>query len=187
MYKYFELLKAQAGSEESYRIVLRHSLEVLAKSIEIINRKGLQDEVDFELIIAGSILHDIGAIGFVESKLKEKENALEVGGKDFSIYICHGTIGAEILRKEGLEREARIAERHTGAGLTKEEIAANGWPLPQQDFLPETLEEKLICYADKFSSKSPDKKDTLESVEKEFEGYGQGPHGRFLALKEMFE
>ena len=47
-----------------------------------------------------------------------------------------------------------FAKRHTGAGLTKKEIIEQELPLPQQDFLPETTEEKLICYADKFFSKT---------------------------------
>jgi uncharacterized protein len=174
MYKYFELLKKYSADEEVFENVLRHGLEVLSKSIEIINRKKLYDKVDFNLIISGAILHDIGTFEFLENKSKEG-------------YIRHGIIGADILRKEGLEKEALVAERHTGSGLTKEEIASNGWPLPHEDFLPVSLEEKIICYADKFSSKNPNKKDTLESIEKEFEGYGEESLKRFLELKEIFE
>ena len=53
--------------------------------------------------------------------------------------------------------------------------------------MPVSLEEKLVCYADKFSSKDPDKIDTLDSIEKEFAGYGEEPLRRFLELKKMFE
>jgi uncharacterized protein len=49
-----------------------------------------------------------------------------------------------------MEKFARICERHTGSGLTAEEIVSGGLPLPERDFLPETLEEKIICLADKF-------------------------------------
>jgi len=174
MYKNFEVLKKYSADEAVFEIVLRHSLEVLAKSIEIINRKKLYSQVDFDLIISGAILHDIGTFGFLENKSKEG-------------YIRHGLIGGEILRGEGMEKEALIAERHTGAGLSMDDIIAAGWDLPHQDFLPVSLEEKIICYADKFSSKSPDKKDTLETITKEFEGYGAESLRRFLALKEMFE
>lgn len=174
MYKSFEILKKYSNSQESFEIVLRHSLEVLTKSIEIVNKKKLYDQVNFDLIISGAILHDIGALGFMENKDK----------KD---YITHGIIGAEILEKERLVEEALIAKRHTGSGLSREDIIANEWPLPQEDFLPVSLEEKIICYADKFSSKTPGKKDTLESIEKEFESYGEGSLKRFLELKEMFE
>ena len=47
-----------------------------------------------------------------------------------------------------------MCERHTGTGLTKDAIIANGWKLPVNDFVPETLEEQLICFADKFYSKT---------------------------------
>lgn len=175
MYKYFELLKKYSGSEESFETVMRHSLEVLEKSIDIVKKKKLYDQVDFDLMISGAILHDIGTFEFLESKTKDVN------------YIRHGIIGAEILRKEGLERQALIAERHTGSGLTKEEIAANDFPLPHEDFLPVSLEEKIICYADKFSSKNPNKVDTMESIEAEFRAYGEEPLRRFLELKKMFE
>ena len=68
MYKNFELLKKYSTKEETFETVLRHSLEVLSKSIEIINRKKLYDQVDFDLIISGSIFHDIGTFEFLESK-----------------------------------------------------------------------------------------------------------------------
>jgi uncharacterized protein len=174
MYKYFEILKRYSRDERYFDIVLRHSLEVLAKSIELINRKKLYGSIDLDLVVSGSILHDIGTFEFLEDKKKEG-------------YIRHGIIGGEILRGLGLEKEARIAERHTGSGLAKEEIIKNGWDLPHKDFLPESLEEKIICYADKFSSKNPEKKDTPETIIKEFENYGKGPLQRFLELREMFE
>lgn len=175
MYRYFEILEKYSSSREVFEIVLGHSLEVLSKSIEIMNKKKLYDRIDFDLIISGSILHDIGTFEFLENKSANSE------------YIKHGIVGAEILRKEGLLKEAFIAERHTGAGLTAEEIVANGWSLPREDFLPVSLEEKIICYSDKFSSKTPGKKDTLESVEREFEKYGESSLKRFLELKRMFE
>jgi uncharacterized protein len=174
MYKYLEILKRHSSTEQSYGIVAVHSLEVLAKAIDIVARRKLFNEVDLELVIAGALLHDIGTFPFLEAK-------------DMHGYIRHGVLGASILEKEGLDREALIAKRHTGAGLTKEEIISNGWDLPHEDLLPVTLEEKLICYADKFSSKKPGKVDTLPTIMKEFENYGPASLQRFLELKEMFE
>ncbi|MFA7169956.1 MAG: HD domain-containing protein [Candidatus Paceibacterota bacterium] len=188
MYRNFEILKKYSTSEKVFDVILCHSLKVLAKSIEIVNQKKLYDKVDFDLIISGAILHDIGAFEFLEEKYKGGASANNgVAKPKLKNYIQHGIIGAEILRKEGLLKEALIAERHTGSGFTKKEIVANSWDLPQKDFLPISLEEKIICYADKFSSKNPDKKDTLETIEKEFESYGKEPLRRFLELKKMFE
>ena len=66
----------------------------------------------------------------------------------------HGSLGARILRAEGHEALARICERHTGTGLRAADIRALGLPLPAVDLLPETPEERIICYADLFHSKS---------------------------------
>jgi uncharacterized protein len=62
-------------------------------------------------------------------------------------------LGAELLRKEGFPFHARVCERHTGTGLTAEAILENGWPLPARDMLPETIEEQIVCFSDKFFSK----------------------------------
>jgi len=59
-----------------------------------------------------------------------------------------------LLREEGYPRHARVCERHTGAGISLEDIRRGNLPLPYRSFLPETMEEKVICFADKFFSKS---------------------------------
>ncbi len=174
MNQYFELLKKHSLEEKYYKIVLKHGLAVLSKSIEIINKKELYDKADFDLIVSGSLLHDIGSFGFMKNFSKKQED-----------YITHGIIGGKILRSEGLKKEALIAERHIGAGLSKKYIIENNLPLPQKDFLPITLEEKIICYADKFHSKSG-KIDNLESIKKEMKKFGKEPLKRFLELEKIF-
>ena len=70
-----------------------------------------------------------------------------------------------MLRLEGFPRHARVCERHTGAGIGIEDIEAHNLPLPHADFLPETMEEKVICYADKFFSKTHlDRERTVEEA-----------------------
>lgn len=102
-------------------------------------------------------------------------------------YICHGRIGAELLRSEGFPRHARVCERHTGAGITKVQIIAQNLPLPQQDFLPETMEEKVICYADKFFSKTHlDREKTIEQAEKSLSKFGDEGVLRFREWEKCF-
>ena len=102
-------------------------------------------------------------------------------------YICHGRIGAELLRSEGFPRHARVCERHTGAGITKVQIIAQNLPLPQQDFLPETMEEKVICYADKFFSKTHiDREKTIEQAEKSLSKFGEEGVLRFREWEKCF-
>lgn len=102
-------------------------------------------------------------------------------------YICHGRIGAELLRSEGFPRHARVCERHTGAGITKAQVIAQNLPLPQQDFLPETMEEKVICYADKFFSKTHlDREKTIEQAEKSLSKFGDEGVLRFREWEKCF-
>ncbi|MEA2097691.1 MAG: HD domain-containing protein [Patescibacteria group bacterium] len=174
MNQYFKLLKKYSTTKKHYEIILNHSLLVLSKSIDIIAKKELCNDIDFDLVVSGSLLHDIGACRFMENFDKPQKD-----------YLKHGIIGGEILRREDLNEEALIAERHIGSGLSKKYIEENNLPLPHRDFLPITLEQKLVCYADKFHSKS-DKKDNLKSIKKEMEGFGKEPFGRFLELEKLF-
>ena len=86
------------------------------------------------------------------------------------------------------EAYARVCERHTGAGLTAKEIAETGMPLPHIDLLPETLEEKLVCYADKFYSKSgnPREEKSLDRVRKSMAKFGDDSLERFDAMHHLF-
>lgn len=158
--------------------LLRHSSDVADLALSIAKEKQLP--LDPEQVKAAAMLHDIGIV---------RTHAPSILCYGTEPYICHGIIGAEILRSEQApEWAARVAERHTGAGLTAEEIAEQGLPLPHRDFLPETLLEKLICYADKFFSKSGDmQRKTLASVEKSMERFGASTAARFAALNELFK
>ncbi len=170
---YLKLLQKYSFSPKDFEIVADHSLAVLEKALEIIRRKKLY-QIDLDLVIAGCLLHDIGAFGFMKNfHLKQDD------------YIKHGVIGGKILRKERLNKIALIAERHIGTGISKKEIIKNNFPLPKKDFLPVTLEQKLVCYADKFHSKSG-KKDNPESIRKEMRGYGKEVFKRFVELERMF-
>ena len=132
-----------------------------------------------EEVEAAAMLHDIGIF---------LTNAPGIECRGSEHYIRHGLLGAQILRKEGApEWAARVAERHTGAGLTSDEIKAENLPLPEINLLPESLLEKLICYADKFFSKSGDMKEkTLESVRRSMLRHGPAANSRFEALHRMF-
>lgn len=130
-------------------MLLKHSYQVLGKAREILDRTGLP--LDRGVVTAGSLLHDIGI---------SKCHAPDIFCFGAEPYIAHGIIGAAELRSCGAwdaptrEILARICERHTGTGLTAADIHRQHLPLPERDYLPETPEEKLICLADKFFSKS---------------------------------
>ena len=76
----------------------------------------------------------------------------------------------------------------SGAVLSAREIEQQNLPLPHRDFLPETIEEKIICYADKFYSKSHlDRCKTLPQAEKTISRFGDEGLQRFLLWERMFE
>lgn len=129
-------------------IYLRHCRSVAGLAVEIARRLNLP--FDLKEVEAAAMLHDIGIC---------LTDARDIGCEGKSPYILHGLLGAMLLRDEGFdEKYARVAERHTGAGITAAEVEAQGLPLPVRDYMPETLLERLICYADKFYSKSGEMK-----------------------------
>jgi uncharacterized protein len=122
---------------------------------------------DEETIEFGGMLHDIG-ICFTD--------APEIGCYGNLRYITHGFKGRELLEKEGLPLIAPVCERHIGVGITIEDIKNRELPLPLRDMTPQTIEEKIICYADKFFSKSADKLNKpkpLHKVMKSISKYGE--------------
>ncbi|MDY0131222.1 MAG: HD domain-containing protein [Desulforegulaceae bacterium] len=151
-------------NEKAKKVLLTHSELVAKKALKI--AENLKEPIDKKLVYEGSILHDIGMIF---------TNAPEIGCNGKHPYICHGILGRQILEKEGLVKHALICERHTGTGITKEEIIKKNLPLPLKDMVPVSLEEQIICYADKFFSKglkNLEKEKTLEEIEKTLSGYG---------------
>ncbi len=157
-----EILKRHCAGK-AYRIVLAHSESVKRKALEIADRVP-ELMPDKQFIAEAALLHDIGIV---------LTNAPALGCTGTEPYIKHGILGGELLRKEGLPRHARVCERHTGVGITAREILANGLPLPPRDLIPETVEEEIICLADKFFSKSHGGEHSISEVREELSGFGQ--------------
>lgn len=154
-----------------------HSALVRDKAVECIRRRGL--EVDIDFVAEAAMLHDIGIF---------QCNAPDIYCTGTLPYICHGVEGRKILESEGLPRHALVCERHTGAGLTIEDIRNQNLPLPLRDMTPQSLEEKVICYADKFFSKSGDIREekSLERVMRSMERHGADTLNRFMELHSLF-
>ena len=84
------------------------------------------------------------------------------------------------MRAEGLPRHALVCERHTGAGLSLAQIIAQNLPVPHRDMLPVSLEEQLICFSDKFFSKTHlEDERSVEKARKSLEKYGEDGVRRF--------
>ena len=129
---------------ELRHILVTHSRQVADRALRIIDKHPEWD-VDRQFVEEAAMLHDIGII-FCD--------APKIHCHGSHKYIEHGYLGAELLRQEGLPKHALVAERHTGTGITIEQIVREELPIPERDYCPQSLEEKIICYADKFYSKS---------------------------------
>ncbi|MDA1337792.1 MAG: HD domain-containing protein [bacterium] len=160
---------------QSYHNYIIHVTLVAAYAIKIAKRFGLsKDQIQF--IIEASMLHDIGICKVVDYKQ-------ELGGT--LPYICHISEGAKILRLEGLEKHALVAERHTGLGIFKEEIIEKNLPLELKDYVPLTIEEEIISFADMFYKKDTARvwhRQTDEEVRNEISQFGE-KHAKLLEEK----
>ncbi|KAA6305147.1 hypothetical protein EZS27_043201, partial [termite gut metagenome] len=102
-------------------------------------------------------------------------------------YICHGYLGAELMRKEGFPRHAQVCERHTGAGLSLNEIIKQQLPIPHREMVPQSMEEQIICFADKFFSKTHlEEEKSIKQIHKSIVRYGKEGLTRFLAWEKAF-
>ena len=177
---YTEIIDKYYNENAALRhILITHSQSVAQLALQIAS---LHHElhVDTQFVYDAAMLHDIGIV---------RTNAPGIECHGTEPYIRHGVCGAEMLRQEGLpEKYARVCERHTGAGLTAHDITSQNLPLPHIDLLPETTEEKLICYADKFFSKTHlDRQKTVEQAEKSLAKFGGDTLQRFREMRRMFE
>lgn len=167
-------------ASECSDIIAEHSRAVADLALRINEKRHLglsPSQIEY-----AAMHHDIGVV---------HTDAKGIGCHGTEPYIRHGVIGADMLRRAGApEWAARVAERHTGAGLTQADIINGNLPLPLDRVLvPETTLEKLICYADKFFSKRPghlsDPK-TIEKVLEEMAAHGPDTLARFNALHSLF-
>lgn len=133
-------------NSQSYEILIKHSKQVAKKALEI--AKAIPElNPDLDLICKGAMLHDIGICKTKFGNYFPENN---------EPYVKHIIFGFEILMQEGLEKEAKIAAHHLGSGLTKEDVILQKLPLPIKDYMPETVEEEIVCLADNFFTKKLD-------------------------------
>jgi len=155
---------------ELYRILLEHSFAVTDKSL-FIAQMHPEMNLDATFIYEAAMLHDIGIF---------KTNAVDIYCHGELPYICHGYQGSDLLIAEGFPRHALVCERHTGVGLSLEHIIKYNLPIPKRDMLPESQEEQLICFADKFFSKlNPEKEKSIDKVRKNLSKYGEDSLKKF--------
>lgn len=159
-----------SDNEKLKEILLVHSRSVANKALDIAG-KHPELMLDKQFLEEAAMLHDIG-IFLTDAP------AIYCYGKN--PYICHGYLGSELLSSLGYPDHALVCERHTGAGLSLESILMQNLPVPHRDMLPQTNEEIVICFADKFFSKtSLDKEKTVDKAIKSLSKFGDEGVERF--------
>jgi uncharacterized protein (TIGR00295 family) len=148
----------------SNRILLEHCMTVATvANILATELEARGKAVNLMAVNAGALLHDIG--------------------RNTTQTVRHGLEGAEIVEREGLDRKVvEIVRRHVGAGISPEE--AKKLDLPSFDYLPRTLEERVVCFADKMVDSNRVR--PFESEVQRFEKKGHDV-GRLLALRRSLQ
>lgn len=148
---------------ETYRILTVHGRQVAETALELA-QKVERLNPDLEFIKEAAMLHDIGIF---------LTNVPKIDCYGDKPYICHGYLGRELVETEGFSKHALVCERHVGTGITIENIEKNNLPLPKRDMRPQTIEEKIICLADKFYSKKDlTSKKSIEEIKEEAASHG---------------
>ncbi len=162
---------------ELKHILLTHSRQVADKALWIADRHP-ELNLDRQFLEEAALLHDIGVF------LTDADGIHCHGTHP---YICHGYLGAELVRQEGYLRHALVCERHTGAGMSLESIIRQNLPVPHRDMVPVSLEEQVICFADKFFSKTHlDREKPIEKALKSISRFGEDGIIRFQKWCECF-
>lgn len=165
------------NENELKRILLVHSRSVADKALQVADRHP-ELKLDTAFLEEAALLHDIGIF-------LTRAPGIQCFGSE--PYICHGYLGAELLRKEGFPRHAWVCERHTGAGISVESIIEQRIPVPLRDMIPVSTEEEVICFADKFYSKTHlDKEKSIDSAIRSISPYGSEGVIRFKGWCERF-
>ena len=114
--------------------VINHCIAVADLAMETaskLQKKGLH--INLQLVEAGALLHDLG---------RSKTHTVD-----------HAVVGAEIAKAAGLpESVVKIIKRHVGGGITAQEAQRLGWS--KDVYTAQTLEEKIVSYADKLIGQS---------------------------------
>jgi len=163
---------------EAWHIITEHSKAVQSFALNIV-AKHPELNADAQFVSEAAMLHDIGIF---------YTNAPSLHCFGDKPYICHGYLGRELLEEEGFPKHALVCERHTGTGLSLDEILEQDLPVPHRDMLPVSTEEQIICFADKFFRKSKNltKPQNIDKVRKNLLKHGEAQLNRFDKWIEVF-
>ncbi|MCO6558973.1 MAG: HD domain-containing protein [Bifidobacterium sp.] len=140
--------------------------------------------LDENLAVVGAMLHDIGTYLVLKHDGSDGEK-LQFDGPN---YILHGLRGYDWLLSQGVDESiAQFARNHTGVGLTRDQVVAQGLPLPPADYVPMNLEQEVVMVADKYNSKSiPPRFLTAEAYARKARRFGSDNERQWLDLVKKY-
>ncbi len=176
-----ELLEEYYDSNsKAFEILVAHGKQVANKALAAAGRvPELKPDLDF--IETAAMLHDIGIF---------QTNSPGFGCYGAHPYICHGILGGVLLKEKGHPELALVCERHVGVGISIEDIQRHRLPLPKRNLIPVSIEEQIVCYADKFFSKNGNGQPAEKSIADVMDNlsrYGPDKVQRFASWVQMFE
>jgi uncharacterized protein len=176
--KYLQIHKKYAQgkySEKWLELTFTHTkivweiCEILIENLEKQNIK-----INKELLFQGVMLHDLGVYVCFDEDFNPDTNLPE--------YVYHGFEGYKLILNEGLEEEvARFSCTHTATGLTREDIERENLKVEIKDYIPVSIEEEILCFADKFHTKYP----SFNTYEEQFERIGKFDPNRKVKLDNL--
>ena len=176
-----ELLEEYYDSNsKTFEILVAHGRQVANKALAAARRIP-ELKPDLEFIHTAATLHDIGIF---------QTNSPGFGCYGKHPYICHGILGSELLKEKGHPELALVCERHVGAGISIKDIQRHNLPLPHRDLIPVSIEEQIVCYADKFFSKNGNgqhQEKSIPDIIDNLSRYGPDKVRRFESWVQMFE
>ena len=176
-----ELLEQYYDSQsKTFKILVEHGRQVAIKARAAAATVSAL-KPDLEFIETAAMLHDIGIF---------LTRTPQFGCFGKHPYICHGILGSALLKEKRHAELALVCERHVGVGISIEDIQRQNLPLANRDMVPISIEEQIICYADKFFSKNgndrPAKKSIAEIIAN-LSRYGSDKVERFESWVKKFE
>ena len=165
---------------KAFKILVEHGRQVAQKARAAAATVSAL-KPDLEFIETAAMLHDIGIF---------LTRTPQFGCFGKHPYICHGILGSDLLKEKGHSELALVCERHVGVGISIEDIQRQNLPLPNRDMIPISIEEQILCYADKFFSKTGNGRPVEKSIAQIIDNlsrYGPDKVERFEFWAQMFE
>ena len=161
-----------------YKILIDHSIAVTQKALAI-SANHPELNIDNQFVREAGMLHDIGVF---------MTNAPSIYCFGTHPYIAHGYLGSKLLQIEAYPKHALVCERHTGTGLSLENIISQDLPLPHRDMQPLSIEEKVICFSDCFFSKTKlGQEKTADQVMLSLSKFGERSVAQFTEWYDLFQ